>query len=149
MNQTEEAIRMTHEMQQRTEVMFQHFCRGPKKVSAGSRNWPRCRPERKQEHTQLQGPLQETKGQAQPQGGSEKRKAYTQLQGTGETRSRDGAEGKKTNWCRCEIVRYMATKDCRSERPDGRRYRGARWSGLLLPCPTLDVARSGTEGGAD
>ena len=32
---------------------------------------------------------------------------------------------------RCEHVRFLATKDCHSERPDGRMYRGARWRGLF------------------
>ena len=69
----------------------------------------------------------------------------TQLQGTRETRrNRDGAlsnslEGKQMNWSRCENVRPVATKDCRSERQNQKEVLGGF---ISLPYLVFDVAKS-------
>ena len=42
-------------------------------------------------------------------------------------------------------MRKTATKDCLNERPDGRKYRSARWLGLFLPYPVWDVGDESTQ----
>ena len=88
-------------------------------------------PEDTEEHAQLQRPVEDKEEHAPLQGGLKKREGLPTC-----TRNRHGAlsnsaEGQTINPSGCENGRYMTTKDCRSERPDGRMYGGARWLGLL------------------
>ena len=146
MDITEEAIRVTQQMQQRTDVLFQQFLSMVEEDTRRRKDWPLCGLKDRRAY-----PTAGTSTRNERASPTGKRKEHTQLPGTRETRNRDralsnSAEGQTMHSGRCDNVRFGATKEIAVGNDPTAECTEVLGGVDYFVFPVFDVARRETEG---